>query len=91
MPSKATNARLAYTSSWRVGEVAAVINDYVRAKEIDLVICGSHGHGALANLALGSIGTKLLATLSVPPLVVTREAASESDRQERRARGDGAH
>ena len=31
---------------------------------------GSHGHGALANLVLGSVATKVLAHCGVPLLLV---------------------
>jgi nucleotide-binding universal stress UspA family protein len=63
-------ARIAYRSSWRVGEVARELADYVKANQIDLVVMGSHGKGALANLALGSIATKCIATLEVPVMIV---------------------
>jgi nucleotide-binding universal stress UspA family protein len=63
-------AGIAYKTSYGVGEVAEDIGDFVRKNGIDLVVVGSHGHGALANVALGSVATKLLATLEVPVLVV---------------------
>jgi len=33
-------------------------------------VMGSHGHGALANLTLGSVSTKVLARCGVPVLLV---------------------
>lgn len=63
-------ARIAYTTSYGVGEVATDIRNFVKKNGIDLVVVGSHGHGALANVALGSVATKLLAVLNVPVLVV---------------------
>lgn len=36
----------------------------------DLVLMGSHGHGSLANLVLGSVATKVLARCKVPVLLV---------------------
>jgi nucleotide-binding universal stress UspA family protein len=85
-----TKAGLAFQSSWCVGEVAAEIERHVRAHDIDLVVTGSHGHGALANLALGSVATKLIASLTVPVLVVTREAASRADREQGNSGGESA-
>ena len=38
--------------------------------KFDLVVIGSHGHGELANLVLGSVATKVLAKCSTPVLVV---------------------
>jgi nucleotide-binding universal stress UspA family protein len=36
----------------------------------DLVMMGSHGHGALANLVMGSVATQVLAHCKVPVLLV---------------------
>jgi nucleotide-binding universal stress UspA family protein len=63
-------ARLAFTTSWSVGDVAKEIRARVKKDRTDLVVVGSRGHGAVAGLALGSVATKLLATLDVPVLVV---------------------
>jgi len=61
-------------TSWRVGDVVAEISSYVKANRIDLMVMGSHGHGALANLALGSVAQKCLALLEVPILVLRKPA-----------------
>ena len=68
---------LPYTSSWCIGEAATEIAAFARVNRFDLIVCGSHGHGALANLAMGSIATKLVASSTVPVLIVTREAARQ--------------
>ena len=70
-------AGIEYTSAWQVGEVAAELARYVKAHGIDLVVIGSHGHGALANLALGSVVTKCIATLDVPIMVVRKAPAAK--------------
>jgi nucleotide-binding universal stress UspA family protein len=38
--------------------------------QFDLVLMGSHGHGALANLVMGSVATQVLAQCQVPVLLV---------------------
>ena len=65
-------AGVPYRTSWRVGDVVAEISSYVKANRIDLMVMGSHGHGALANLALGSVAQKCLALLEVPILVLRK-------------------
>ena len=65
-------ADVAFQPAWTVGEIAASIADYASAGNFDLVVMGTHGHGALLNLALGSVATKCIATLRVPVVVVPR-------------------
>ena len=36
----------------------------------DLLVMGSHGHGALGNLVMGSVATQVLANCTVPVLLV---------------------
>ena len=63
---------IAFEQAWTVGEIAPSIADYARAGSFDLVVMGTHGHGALLNLALGSVAAKCIATLRVPVVVVPR-------------------
>ena len=67
-----------FKSAWLVGEIASEIEAYVKANAIDLVVMGSHGHGALGNLALGSVATKCIARLSVPVMIVRAPAQKPS-------------
>lgn len=83
-------AGMPFSSTWRVGELAATVEAFAREHGIDLVVMGSHGHGALAGLALGSAATKLIATLTVPVLVITREAALHANREQGKARREKA-
>ncbi len=54
----------------KVGLPAEVIAEVARKGHYDLLILGSHGHGALANLVLGSVATKVLAQCSTPVLLI---------------------
>ena len=63
-------AGVAFDSAWKVGDVVGEIAAFVKKKDIDLVVMGSRGHGAIANLALGSTAAKVLATLKTPVLIV---------------------
>ena len=69
------DAKVAYRSSWSVGDVVTEIGRYVSSHGIDLMVIGSRGHSALASIALGSVAQKCIATLDVPVLVV--RAASQ--------------
>lgn len=63
-------AGLEFHPAWVVGEVGPAVADYVDKGGFELVVMGTHGHGSLLNLALGSVATKCIATLRVPVLVV---------------------
>ena len=63
---------IAFEQAWTVGDVAPSIADYAKGGNYDLVVMGTHGHGALLNLALGSVATKCIAALHVPVIVVPR-------------------
>jgi nucleotide-binding universal stress UspA family protein len=54
----------------RIGPAAEMIATEAGKQEFDLVILGSHGHSALANLALGSVATGVLARCKTPALLI---------------------
>ncbi|MDH6169135.1 nucleotide-binding universal stress UspA family protein [Variovorax boronicumulans] len=54
----------------RIGHPATEIAAFAQAGKFDLLVMGSHGHGTLANLVLGSVATKVLAACTVPVLLV---------------------
>ncbi|WPG41387.1 universal stress protein [Variovorax sp. EBFNA2] len=54
----------------RIGHPAAEIASFAQKGQFDLLVMGSRGHGALTNLVLGSVATKVLATCTVPVLLV---------------------
>lgn len=57
-------------SSWKVGAAGTVIAKFADAGKYDLVVMGSHGHGALVNLVIGSVATQVLASCKRPILLV---------------------
>jgi nucleotide-binding universal stress UspA family protein len=57
-------------SAWKVGRAGETIAEYAEAGKFDLLVMGSHGHGALANLVMGSVATQVLAHCRVPVLLV---------------------
>jgi nucleotide-binding universal stress UspA family protein len=62
--------QIPYQASYKVGDVAEQIKAYVEKHDVDMVVMGSHGHGAFKKLVLGSVTTKVLAISKVPVLVV---------------------
>jgi nucleotide-binding universal stress UspA family protein len=58
------------TFSSKVGTAGDVIAEAANKGRFDLVMLGSHGHGTLANLVMGSVATKVLAQCSTPALLI---------------------
>jgi nucleotide-binding universal stress UspA family protein len=57
-------------SAWKVGPAGETIAKFAESGKYDLLLMGSHGHGALANLVMGSVATQVLAHCRVPVLLV---------------------
>ena len=54
----------------KVGPAAETIAATADKGKFDLLIMGSHGHGTLTNLVMGSVATKVLANCSTPVLLI---------------------
>jgi nucleotide-binding universal stress UspA family protein len=57
-------------SSWKVGHAGECIAKLAESGKFDLLVMGSHGHGTLVNLVMGSVATKVMAHCRVPVLLV---------------------
>ncbi|BEU94520.1 universal stress protein [Acidovorax sp. DW039] len=55
---------------FKVGAVGETIAKVADSGKFDLLVMGSHGHGALATLVVGSVTTQVLAHCKVPVLIV---------------------
>jgi len=55
---------------WKTGKPGELIAKTATDGKFDLVVMGSHGHGALVNLVVGSVATEVLASCKVPVLIV---------------------
>lgn len=53
-----------------IGHVADSIAKLAHEGKFDLVVMGSHGHGEMANMVMGSVATRVLARCSVPALII---------------------
>ena len=54
----------------KVGVPGQMIAQVAEEGKFRLVVMGSHGHGALGNLVMGSVATQVLANCKVPVLLV---------------------
>lgn len=61
---------LPVSSSYKVGQAGETIAKTAESGKFDLVVMGSHGHGTLGNLVMGSVATKVVAQCGVPVLLV---------------------
>ena len=52
------------------GGALSALLDHVKDKRVDMVVLGSHGHGAIAALLLGSVAEGMLRKAVVPTLIV---------------------
>jgi nucleotide-binding universal stress UspA family protein len=57
-------------SRWKVGPAGATIAKLAADGKFDLVVMGSHGHGAVVNMVMGSVANQVLANCKVPVLLV---------------------
>ncbi|MDP1900217.1 MAG: universal stress protein [Rubrivivax sp.] len=54
----------------KVGAAGQTIAEVADKGHYDLLILGSHGHGPLTNLVMGSVATKVVANCTVPVLLI---------------------
>ncbi len=53
-----------------VGPAGETIAKIAEGEKYDLIIMGTHGHGALGKLVMGSVSTQVLANCSVPVMLI---------------------
>jgi len=63
-------AGISHDMAIRFGDIAEQILAEIKSSECDMIVLGSKGRGALKNLVVGSVAQKVLASASVPVLLV---------------------
>jgi nucleotide-binding universal stress UspA family protein len=58
------------TSKMLEGSPLQVLLDHVKQSGADLLVVGSHGHGVISSLLLGSVAEGMVRRASVPTLIV---------------------
>ncbi len=61
-----------FEKSYAVGDIAGEICSRASKNGVDMIVMGSHGHGAFKNLIMGSVATKVLAGASNIPVLIVR-------------------
>jgi len=59
-----------YAEVYRAGDPGRTIAAYAERGKFSLIVMGSHGQGAISSFVLGSVVRKVLASCSVPVLIV---------------------
>jgi len=54
----------------KIGPVGETIASVAETGHFDLIVMGTHGHGSLGKLVMGSVSTQVLANCTVPVLLV---------------------
>ncbi len=65
-----THHNLVVKREWKVGHVGETIANFADEGKFDLLVMGSHGHGTIGNLVMGSVATQVLSHSKVPLLLV---------------------
>jgi len=61
---------VAFTPVKLVGDVGKEIAQYAKLQNCTMVVMGTHGHGSMGNLVMGSVATRVVAECSVPVLLI---------------------
>jgi nucleotide-binding universal stress UspA family protein len=61
---------LAATFVHRIGPAGVRIAQLAERGKFDLIVLGTHGHGAFAGLVMGSVATKIVSLCKTPVLLV---------------------
>ncbi len=71
-PVRAFAAQQGWTVEFveRGGHAGDTIAEFATSGKFDLIVMGSHGHAALANVVFGSVVTRVLAKCKVPVLII---------------------
>jgi nucleotide-binding universal stress UspA family protein len=71
-PTLATISKQGWSADtvWRAGPAGDTIAEFAKQGGYELILMGSHGHGALARIVMGSVAAQVLAQCDVPVLLV---------------------
>ena len=59
-----------YRCVWVAGAAAAQIIDVSKRERVKMIVMGTHGHGLLSRMFMGSVAQRVLAESQIPTLLV---------------------
>ena len=59
-----------YRCIWVAGAAASQIIDASKRERVQMIVMGSHGHGLLSRMFIGSVAQRVLADSEIPTLLV---------------------
>ena len=59
-----------YRCVWGAGAAAAQIIDVSKRERVKMIVMGTHGHGLLSRMFMGSVAQRVLAESQIPTLLV---------------------
>lgn len=62
--------RISYRVQWAVGHAAAEILKAAKKEEAHMIVMGTHGHGLLGTVVMGSVAQRVVSEADVPVLLV---------------------
>lgn len=65
-----TERNVAFTPVKLVGDIGKEIAQYAKLQNCEMVVMGTHGHGSVGNLVMGSVATRVVAECSIPVLLI---------------------
>ena len=78
----AKEAGVQATTELLVGDAAREIAAYADSQDADMIVVGSRGHGAIANVLLGSVSRGVLRESRRPVLIVRGRAGTDAETEE---------
>ena len=80
--ASATIKDLKVTTEVLLGHIATSIVDAAAANQIDLIVMGTHGHGAMMHMLMGNVAERVVRTAPCPVLTVREPKEQHEEPQE---------
>jgi nucleotide-binding universal stress UspA family protein len=62
--------KLGFRTAWKVGSASAELLAAAKREKVNLIVMGTHGHGAIGRALMGSVAQRVVTDCDVPVLLV---------------------